>query len=101
MGLSTDDRLEAIEKRVAAIEELLNNGFGEKLAELSRLIMGDEQLKVEPLRDTVETLSAGVHRVEKLIDRGKWWLTGLAAGFTVVNVGGEAFVGWVTKLLSG
>ncbi len=92
--------LEAIEKRVAAIEKLLTNGWGDKLAELSRLIMGDEQLKVKPLRDTVENLSAGVQRVEKLIDRGKWWLTGLAAGFTIVNVGGEAFVGWVAKLFS-
>ena len=72
-----------IEERLARIEDLFTNGFSEELTELNRVIMGDKNLGVDPLRTDFETISAEVQKVNKLINNGKWFLAGLG----LTNIG--------------
>lgn len=69
------------------------DNFERKLDRLDRGINGDKDLKVKPVREEIDDLSTRVEAVERIFDRGKWFVV----GFGVLN--SAQLITWIFSLL--
>lgn len=90
-------RIEALEeaiKVVALLEERVSANSA-ALLELTRILKGDPDLKVPPLRADVLALRESIENIQQTYDRAKW----IAIGLGATNAG--AVITWLVTLLGG
>lgn len=82
--------IEELEERIARVEKILSNGIfdrldsqNETMKDLARVLRGDPDLNVVPLRDEVQILKEQVTVLKDIYNRAKW----IAVGLGLTNVG--------------